>query len=484
MKEVSCILLVDNTPEALKTLLARDGYQLLFATHSTEAFEQAKSYTPDLILLNINTVDTAHFELCHLIRGYPKLAETPIILLLEHYDAALIQQALEVGIDDFIAVPDHGIEILARIRTLLRLNHYHQVISEWSRFEWVVEQTEDGYLVLKNGDDIVYANSSARLYLSLLKDDLTGESLMQQAKAQYQLEPIGAWENWPQPNLAQTARYLVRPENAHQSSLWLQVDIVEFPANKRNEQLVRLHNVSEQMNLERQIWTFQTLVSHKLRAPLNGLVSLELLSRTDLTQPRAHHLLNIANESAKRLRSQVIDILRYVDSSQLLMQTQKNLPLNCFAELVHRVSNELNLASLSVSVDDELLKRKVNLSIEGIEMIMRELLTNAQKFHPQYSPEINISIVPQENNMVQLTVTDNGRCLSNDELIKAWTPYYQVEKSFTGEVKGMGLGLAMIARLVWSRGGHCQLRNRVDHPGLMVEFTLPLQAEQVITRSE
>lgn len=476
MKEVSCILLVDNTPERLKTLLNRDGYQLLFATQPTEAVEQAKNYTPDLILLHINTVEAGYFELCHLIRNCPKLAETPLVLLLDYHDEILIQRALEAGIDDFITIVN-DIEVLARIRTLTRLNRYHQVLSEWSRFEWVVEQTEDGYLVLKNGDDIVYANSSARLYLSLLKDDLTGESLMRQAKAQYQLEPIGAWENWPQPNLAQTARYLVRPENAHQSSLWLQVDIVEFPANRRNEQLVRLHNVSEQMNLERQIWTFQTLVSHKLRAPLNGLVSLELLSRTDLTQPRAHHLLNIANESAKRLRSQVIDILRYVDSSQLLMQTQKNLPLNSFAELVHRVSNELNLASLSVSVNDELLKRKVNLSIEGIEMIMRELLTNAQKFHPQYSPEINISIAPHGNDMVQLTVTDNGRCLSNEELIKVWTPYYQAEKSFTGEVKGMGLGLAMIARLVWSRGGHCQLRNRVDHPGLMVEFTLPLQAE-------
>ncbi len=477
MKEVGCILIVDDTQGTLGTLLARDHYQLLFATHTSEAFEHAARHTPDLILLEASTAVAAQFDLCHRIRHYPKLAETPMVLLLEQRDNALMQQALAAGIDDFIIRPYDEIEVLARVRTLARLNHYHQVLSEWSRFEWVVEQTEDGYLLLKNGDDIVYANSSARLYLSLLRDDLTGESLLKQEKALYQLEPMGAWENWPQPNLAQTARYLVRPENSHQSSLWLQVDIVEFPTNKVDEQLVRLHNVSEQMNLERQIWTFQTLVSHKLRAPLNGLVSLELLSRTDLTQPRAHHLLNIANESAKRLRSQVIDILRYVDSSQLLMQTQKNLPLSGFAELVHRVSNELNLASLSVSVADELLKHKVNFSIEGVEMIMRELLTNAQKFHPQYSPEIIVSIIPHDNNMVQLRVTDNGRCLSNDELIKAWTPYYQVEKSFTGEVKGMGLGLAMIARLVWSRGGHCQLRNRVDKQGIIVEFTLPLQDE-------
>lgn len=475
MKEVGCILIVDNTQGTLGTLLARDHYQLLFATHTSEAFEQATRHTPDLILLEAKTALLTQFDLCQRVRHYPKLAETPIVLLLEQRDSVLIQQALDAGVDDFIIEPYDDIEILARVRTLARLNHYHQMLSEWSRFEWVVEQTEDGYLLLKNGDDIIYANSSARLYLSLLHDDLTGESLLQRVTASYQLEPTGAWENWPQPNLAQTARYLVRPENAHQTSLWLQVDIIEFPTNKVDEQLVRLHNVSEQMNLERQIWTFQTLVSHKLRAPLNGLVSLELLNRTDLTQPRAHHLLNIANESAKRLRSQVIDILRYVDSSQLLVQTQKNLLLGNFAELVHKISNELNLASLSVSVADELLKRKVNLSIEGVEMIMRELLTNAQKFHPQYSPEISITIMPQNDDMVQLTVVDNGRNLSSDELIKAWTPYYQVEKSFTGEVKGMGLGLAMIARLVWSRGGHCQLRNRPNKQGIIVEFTLPLQ---------
>jgi len=53
-------------------------------------------------------------------------------------------------------------------------------------------------------------------------------------------------------------------------------------------------------------------------------------------------------------------------------------------------------------------------------------------------------------------------------------PYFQAEKCFSGEVKGMGLGLAMVARLVWGSGGNCRLYNRDDQPGIRVEVTLPL----------
>ena len=54
-----------------------------------------------------------------------------------------------------------------------------------------------------------------------------------------------------------------------------------------------------------------------------------------------------------------------------------------------------------------------------------------------------------------------------------WTPYYQAEKLFTGEVRGMGLGLAMVASLVWEAGGSCRMFNRADGPGITVELLLP-----------
>jgi nitrogen fixation/metabolism regulation signal transduction histidine kinase len=59
-----------------------------------------------------------------------------------------------------------------------------------------------------------------------------------------------------------------------------------------------------------------------------------------------------------------------------------------------------------------------------------------------------------------------------------WTPYSQGEKSFTGEAKGMGLGLAAVAAMVWEVGGTCRARNRADGPGVTIELVLPLEEER------
>jgi two-component system cell cycle response regulator len=73
-----------------------------------------------------------------------------------------------------------------------------------------------------------------------------------------------------------------------------------------------------------------------------------------------------------------------------------------------------------------------------------------------------------------LSITDNGNGLPNEELTQVWTPYYQSEKYFTGEVKGMGLGLAMIASIIWGNGGTCRLYNGEEKSGLIMEFILAI----------
>jgi K+-sensing histidine kinase KdpD len=55
-----------------------------------------------------------------------------------------------------------------------------------------------------------------------------------------------------------------------------------------------------------------------------------------------------------------------------------------------------------------------------------------------------------------------------------WTPYYQGEKHFTGESAGMGLGLSMVASLIWNVGGSCRAYNRDDGPGIVIDLVIPL----------
>ena len=55
-----------------------------------------------------------------------------------------------------------------------------------------------------------------------------------------------------------------------------------------------------------------------------------------------------------------------------------------------------------------------------------------------------------------------------------WTPYIQGEKYFTGEAPGMGLGLPLVATLVWQVGGEVRLANRTDGSGVEVTLLMPL----------
>ena len=71
---------------------------------------------------------------------------------------------------------------------------------------------------------------------------------------------------------------------------------------------------------------------------------------------------------------------------------------------------------------------------------------------------------------MQLVFRDDGPGIAEEDLANVWAPYYQSERSFTGNVPGVGLGLARIASMVWSVGGRCHLCN--GNPGLAAELTL------------
>ena len=114
------------------------------------------------------------------------------------------------------------------------------------------------------------------------------------------------------------------------------------------------------------------------------------------------------------------------------------------------------------------------MSQRAMELILWELLENAKKFHPRQSPAVEVAVVRAEDRAIRLQVRDDGLTLSPDQLAHAWEPYVQGEKHFTGEIPGMGLGLAMVAALVWQAKGAVRLANRPDGPGVVVELTLQL----------
>lgn len=479
MKQRSTILIVDDAPEGrvlLERLLRAEDYELAFAGDGVEAVAKATTLTPDLILMDVMMPLMNGFEVCERLRADPLLAKVPIILITALDDRAARLHGLEVGADDFVTKPFDQTELLTRVRTITQVNRYRQLLLERAKFEWVVENTDDGYVIVNQADEVLYANPQARRYLGLAasQDEFVTEKFVDLAGKTYHCQPEAAWSAWPNQMVEPSPRYLMQPETASAHAFWLQVDV--FPAEPKQSWVVRLRDVTGEVASQRDMRGFHEMVRHKLRTPLIGMQSsLEILARhaAKLTAEEVADMSNRALRSVQRLQGQIDDIVQYLTAPSLA-QAEASFNLALLPLLVAELGTELNLKGVSVSGQKELDEAYIALSPQAVELILREILENAKKFHPQQTPSVTITAACLISNEVRLRISDDGLTLSPEQLGQVWSPYYQGEKDFTGEAPGMGLGLPLVISLISEAGGTAQLYNRDDGPGVVVELTVPL----------
>src|SRR5689334_14087963 len=216
MSQVNTILIVDDEPfgrDTLTALLQPQGYQLLLAANGPEALAQAAAHPPDLVLLDVMMPGMDGFEVCRRVRADPLLREVPVIMLTALDDRVSRLQGIEAGADDFITKPFDRVELRSRVRTITRLNRYRRLLAERARFDWVVEHADDGYLIVGEAGNLLYANAQARLYLGILPESrISAETFLELAQAQYHCQPPTDWSAWLQDAAVdRQPRYLVRP---------------------------------------------------------------------------------------------------------------------------------------------------------------------------------------------------------------------------------------------------------------------------------
>ncbi|MFV9503048.1 MAG: HD domain-containing phosphohydrolase [Oscillochloridaceae bacterium umkhey_bin13] len=121
------ILIADDHPDTrciLHDLLAPLGHRLICAHDGAEAYAQALRHQPDLILLDVNMPRLDGLEVCRRLRATVQLAEVPILMLTALADRRDRLNGLAAGADDFLIKPFDVDELLARVRTIMRLNRY------------------------------------------------------------------------------------------------------------------------------------------------------------------------------------------------------------------------------------------------------------------------------------------------------------------------------------------------------------------------
>ncbi|TYO98804.1 transcriptional activator [Geothermobacter ehrlichii] len=178
------LLLVDDNPTnlaLLQELIQQNLPQctVMVASHGLDALELARHTPPDGALIDMQMPGMDGIEVCRRLKAEPRTAHVAVILITAHQSTPELRaEGLDAGAQDFISQPIRNVELLARIRSLLRIRHVerqlrqanvglqHQVVRKTAALRWVT-----GLISVAESDTAISAADTLRQLGQLLSDD-------------------------------------------------------------------------------------------------------------------------------------------------------------------------------------------------------------------------------------------------------------------------------------------------------------------------
>ncbi len=486
------ILVVDNNKVMIRLMtsfLEKEGHEVRSAEEAFSALDILKEFTPQIIYVDLVMPRIGGDCLCKIFRTIPHVANSYIVIV----SAAVVEQQIDLGQmgadaciakGPFARMCGYILETIAesaaplpatsdpKIKGVEKL-HCRQITKDLLQanrhLQIIMESMSQGVVEL-DGKRVAYANPAALFLLQINQENLIGAFLDEV------LEPV-TWERLApiiedcpieSPSEAEDSllrihdRHIVpqcmrtREDDTHR--IVLLTDITE---RKRMEAIVEATNLNENLG-----YIFSG-IRHEIGNPVNSIkMALTVLNKNIQTYDRA----TVAEFVDRSLHE--------VHRIEYLLKALKNFSLFESPDL-RKIRLDHFMENFIPLVQDDLKNRAIDLrliighGVEGVytdsralHHILLNLLTNAaDAVQGKDSARIIISI-SRSSPWVKIKVDDNGSGISESEQRHLFKPF------FTSKVKGTGLGLVIVKKMLMKMNGTINLQSDT-HFGTTVTISLP-----------
>jgi len=404
----------------LLTFLIGQEFRVRVASNGREGLECMKESVPDLVLTDVMMPEMSGTELCREIKANPDWAGVPVVLVTSKAEREMKIEGLELGADDYVTKPFHPRELLARVRSLVKLRRLQEELA------------------IRNAS-LKSTNEELRVAMQDLRE--AGVQLVQSER----LAAVGE----------------LAAGIAHE---------VNNPVNFAMNSLRTLRGyVSDIQDVTETVAAIDLRNTDALDARLRELEKLkERLHFKDAASELAE-LIDIAAEGLDRTHRLVSDLRDFAapgDSKVANVDLVRGLRTT--AQLVGHHLREANV-ELRMELPDRL--PAISGDPRALNQVFLNLFKNATEALEGRGGSISVSARYEEGSVV-VQIQDNGPGIARELLPRVFEPFYSTKEAG----RGTGLGLSISRRIIAEHNGSIDVRS-IDGEGATFIIRLPVQGE-------
>ena len=411
--------------------------------------------------------------------------QIPLVVINGENSIALAVAAVKAGATNYIAIgelerlPEVVLEILAELDIW---QNRHTTTSEL-QLEKLIIENPDGIIVVNQQGIVKFINLAALELLGKSREELIGESLGFPVVNGDYLE-VDIPRSPTEILVAQMRVSQIQWQGANAFVVSLR-DITHL--KQAEEERAKLLEEAQAANHAKD--QFLAILSHELRTPLNPIVGWsQLLTMGNLSESQVKKGAEIIQRNAMlqtQLIEDVLDVSRIIRGKLTLHPTRTNLKKT--------IDNALETVSLAAQAKSISIEKKIDENIGSIygdatriQQVLWNLLSNAVKFTPNHG-RVEISLTSTDKILereytgeqkpltyAQIQVVDSGKGIQAQFLPYVFDYFRQAESTKNRSEGGLGLGLAIVRRIVELHGGEVTAQSLGLGKGAVFTVFLPI----------